>query len=328
MYTELLTHPLRKNKHAQWQQFLCAADLVPDEGVCQTVLVYDNGEIIAAGSRQDNLLKCIAVSPDHQGEGLLATVLTALRQAAFDCGHRHLFLYTKPQNEYLFTSLLFYPVAKTDSVLLMEDQKEGVSSFIRSLPKADCQNAGAVVVNCDPFTSGHRYLIETAAGQCEHLYVFVLSEDRGHFAADDRLKMVQAGTADLTNVSVLPTGPYLISSATFPTYFLKDRDKAPDVHCALDIKIFTSLFAPYFHITHRFVGSEPLSPLTNRYNEALQNSLPHCGIEVHILPRKEQSGTPISASAVRAAWAAGDMDTVRKLVPPTTFDHLLKLQEI
>lgn len=324
MDTEVLT-TLRGRKLDNWKQLLQKTGLVPEGIPEQTVLLWENDALVATGSRQGNILKYLAVDPAHQGEGLLASLLTALRQEAFRQGHRHLFLYTKPENEQLFLPLMFYPVASTDKVLLMEDRPDGVNSFLATL-QADAEGTiGAAVMNCDPFTLGHRYLVETAASECDRLYIFVLSEDRGHFPAADRLAMVQAGTADLPNVTVLTTGPYLISAATFPTYFLKDRDGAEQVQCLLDIAIFCKYFAPHFGIRRRYVGTEPLSPMTSRYNEALMTHLPAAGIEVREISRVEKNDTPVSASAVRAALANGDWETVRTLVPPTTFAHLQKI---
>jgi len=312
-------------KRTLWLDFLAHAGLAPDEDLEQTVLVWDEDTLVATGSRQQNLLKCIAVDVSRQGEGILATVLTALRQEAFRQGHRHLFLYTKPENEYLFSSLFFYKIAKTDHVLLMEDRKNGIREFLDSLPAVKARGTvGAAVMNSNPFTLGHRYLIETAARECDRLYVFVLSEDKSRFCAADRLKMVELGTADLPNVTVLPTGPYLISSATFPTYFLKNRDQAGQAQCLLDIEIFTKYFAPKFSITRRYVGTEPGSVLTNRYNEALKAYLPSHGIAVLELPRMEHSGMPISASTVRKLLDAGDTESLRTLVPQTTWDYLHK----
>ena len=306
-----------------WLQLLQKAGLTPDENWQQTVLIWDGEVLAAAGSRQENLLKCIAVDPMYQGEGLLATVLTALRQEAFRQGHRHLFLYTKPANEYLFRSLMFYPVAKTGDVLLMEDKKEGIAQFLQTLPSAvPGGKVGAAVMNCDPFTLGHQYLIETAAKDCSQLYVFVLSEDKGRFSASDRLEMVKRGTEHLPNVTVLPTGPYLISAATFPTYFLKDRDKAGQAQCLLDIEIFCKYYGPHFGITCRYVGTEPLSELTRQYNEALAESLPQRGIGLHQIDRLTKNGDPVSASAVRAALAAGDRSKMEILLPETTLNYL------
>ena len=325
MDIELLSS-LRGRKRNIWVDFLAETGLEADETVEQTALIWDGEELVATGSRCENILKCIAVAPSRQGEGLLSKVLTVLRQEAFRAGHRHLFLYTKPQNAHLFAPLFFYPVAQTEHVLLMEDQKNGIQNFISNLaPVKQDGCIGAVVMNCDPFTLGHQHLVTCAANACDHLYVFVLSEDKGHFSAEARMEMVKRGTAHIPNVTVLPTGPYLISSATFPTYFLKNRDQADRIQCLLDIQIFGQYFAPAFSVSRRYVGSEPLSELTNRYNETLKENLPAHGIEFIQIPRLEQEGTPISASAVRAALAAGDWETVRKLVPKTTFDYLQAL---
>ena len=318
-----LHSPLRGAKVNIWRDFLAKANLDAQDDALQTVLVWDGEMLIATGSRTGNLLKYIAVDPARQGEGLLAKVLTALRQEAFREGHSQLFLYTKPRNEPLFADLMFYPVAQTGDVLLMEDRRDGIGQFIRQLPaETHSGKVGAAVMNCDPFTLGHQYLVETAAKACDHLYIFVLSEDRGYFSASDRLEMVRRGTAHLNNVTVLPTGPYLISSATFPTYFLKDRDQADRIHCQLDVEIFARHFAPAFSIKTRFVGTEPLSPLTQQYNVILKSQLPSRGIRVEEIPRLTQGNVPVSASAVRAALKAGDLLTVKNLVPQTTFAYL------
>ena len=167
-----------------------------------------------------------------------------------------------------------------------------------------------------------QYLIETAAKDCDHLYVFVLSEDKGHFSAADRLEMVRRGTQHLSNVTVLPSGPYLISSATFPTYFLKNRDQAEQIHCRLDIEIFARYFAPAFSVSTRYVGTEPLSALTSQYNEALKMHLPQHGIEVAEIPRLSIENIPVSASAVRAALENRDLEKLQSLVPHTTFAYI------
>lgn len=309
-----------------WRGLLARVGLEADEAVEETALLWEGGALVAAASRQGEVLKCIAVSPDRQGEGLLPSVLTPLRQGAFQSGIRRLFLYTKPENEALFTPLLFYSVARTDRVLLMEDRRSGIRRFLEGLPAEPAAPGGgavgAAVMNCDPFTAGHRHLISAAAAECRQVYVFVLSEDRGHFSAADRFELVRRGTADISNVMVLPTGPYLISRATFPTYFLKNREQAEEAQCQLDIEIFLRYFVPHFAITRRYVGTEPLSPLTDRYNAALLSALPGRGVEVRLVPRLERRGVPVSASAVRAALAEGDWAAVRALVPRTTFDYL------
>ena len=312
----------------QWSALLAKTGLTPETAPEYTVLVWDGSDLIATGSRDGSLLKYLAVDPARQGEDLTATVLTHLRQEAFAAGCRHLFLYTKPRNRFMLQGLFFYPVAQTKDVLLMEDRKDGLKQFLQDLPRfSEAKTIGAAVMNCDPFTNGHRYLIETAAKDCDRLYVFVLSEDRGHFPAKDRLELVRAGTADLPNVTVLETGPYLISAATFPTYFLPDRDQAGAAQCHLDVEIFGRHLAPTLGITRRYVGTEPLSALTDDYNRTLAARLPEYGIELRQIERLERGGAAISASRVRKLLKTRDLEAIRPLVPPTTYSYLCNIMQ-
>ncbi len=307
----------------KWKKLMDVSGLHDDTCPQRTVLVWDEDELIAAGSRNANILKLLAVSPEHQGEDLLSKIITELRRDAFEEGYHHLFLYTKPSNRFIFSSLFFYPIAETDKVLVMENKRNGISQFLDTLPEKTCEkNVGAIVMNCNPFTLGHQYLIETAAAECDLVYIFVLSEEGDGFSAKDRFEMVKLGTAHLSNVIVLQTGPYLISSATFPTYFLKDRDNADEVLCDIDIEIFVKYFVPRLAITRRYVGTEPLSAMTNTYNDTLRKKLPMADIEFKEIVRKEVGGTPISASAVRALINEGKTEQLKYIVPQTTLNYL------
>ena len=307
----------------QWTELLKKTNLRAEDTPEVTVLVWDGDTLAATGSRSGTLLQYLAVDPAYQGEDLTATVLTQLRQDAFRAGAEHLFLCTKPANRYLLQGLFFYPVAQTRQVLLMEDRQGGLQQFLAAIPRYEgTGTVGALVMNCDPFTLGHRYVIEQAAKDCGHVYVFVLSEDRGHFPAADRLALVRSGTAHLANVTVLPSGPYMISAATFPTYFLPDRDSADAVRCGLDVEIFAGRIAPALGITRRYVGSEPFSAMTEQYNRALKDALPVQGIEVREVPRLCVGGMPVSATTVRACVRERDWEGLRKLVPETTLKYL------
>ena len=135
--------------------------------------------------------------------------------------------------------------------------------------------------------------------------------------------MVKAGTMHLTNVTVLPTGPYLISSATFPSYFIKDRESLTEIQCLLDVEIFARYFAPAFSISARYVGTEPLSPVTEKYNRALAEHLPRHGIEFVEIERAKLDDTVISASLVREYISRGETDALKTLLPQTTLDYLI-----
>ena len=178
---------------------------------------------------------------------------------------------------------------------------------------------GVVVMNCNPFTLGHRYLIEQAAKQVERLYVMVVREDCSLFAYTERKAMVEQGVADIENVNVIDGSDYAISRATFPTYFLKRLDDAADTQMLLDLDLFRRHIAPALGATVRFVGTEPTDQLTRRYNQLMHEALK----DVRETARLEKDGYAVSASRVRKAMEEGDMNTIRQLVPPTTLPYII-----
>ena len=181
------------------------------------------------------------------------------------------------------------------------------------------QPTGCIVMNCNPFTLGHRYLIEQAAKQVEQLYVMVVREDCSLFAYTERKAMVEQGVADVENVNVIDGSDYAISRATFPTYFLKRLDDAADTQMLLDLDLFRRHIAPALGATVRFVGTEPTDQLTRRYNQLMHEALK----DVREINRLEKDGNAVSASRVRKAMEEGDMNTIRQLVPPTTLPYII-----
>ena len=181
------------------------------------------------------------------------------------------------------------------------------------------QSTGCIVMNCNPFTLGHRYLIEQAAKQVERLYVMVVREDCSLFAYTERKAMVEQGVADIENVNVIDGSDYAISRATFPTYFLKRLDDAADTQMLLDLDLFRRHIAPALGATVRFVGTEPTDQLTRRYNQLMHEALK----DVREINRLEKDGNAVSASRVRKAMEEGDMNTIRQLVPPTTLPYII-----
>lgn len=322
-YYEQTGSPFRGGALQELKDFLSRMDLTYDEGIEYTIAIRDSGaRIVACASLQQNVIKCVAVDPSLQGEGITATLMTALKREALERGHRHLFLYTKPENAAQFGGIGFYEIARTDSVLLMENRRSGFASWIESVRSEEAHGTiGAAVMNCNPMTNGHRYLIEQAAAQCDTLYIFIVSEDKSAVPARDRKKIVEEATAHLGNVHVVETGRYLISSATFPDYFIKDKSRSGAVWTQLDIAVFCRA-AQALGITKRFVGTEPFCPTTLAYNAAMELTLPQAGIELVQFPRFEQDGTAISATQVRTLVAQGNWQDTQGLVPEATWRYL------
>jgi len=309
--------PLQRSLKERLQAFLHACGIAYDPCVQFTALLMEEDEILATGSMDGSVIKCVAVSPVHQGEDLTGQIMTVLLQRAAEKGLCRLMLYTKPHNQHLFAAFGFHPVIRTADVLLMENQRAGLEGFLAGLtkPADDRGPVGCIVANANPFTLGHRYLVERAAAECAWLHLFILSEDRGMFPAEKRLQMARAACADLPNVLVHPTGPYMVSSATFPTYFLKDKHHAAEAHCELDVRLFGERIAPALGITRRYVGSEPLCPVTAGYNAHMKALLPEYGVQLIEIERKTDADGPISASRVRMLLAEGNSDALAALLP-------------
>jgi [citrate (pro-3S)-lyase] ligase len=301
------------------------SDLEYENGIDFSVAIFNFcGDIIGTGSLQGNILKCITVSQAYKGEGLSATIITHLITHAFQKGYKHLFLFTVPKNKGMFIDLGFYPIAETADVVLMENVRNGIQIFVQSLERPATKGIiGAVVANCNPFTNGHLYLIETASRCCDVLHVFILSEDKSAFPANIRYELAKEGLSHLSNVVLHQTSDYIISSLTFPSYFIKDKGKVGYINSTLDLTIFAEHFAKELNITKRFVGTEPYCQVTSWYNSQMKTILRDKGIDVIEIPRCKEMNEEISASKVRRLMAIGDYKTIMKLVPSSTYNFII-----
>ena len=293
-----------------------------EDGFDEMFGVYEAGHLVAAGARAGNVLKMLAVEPAYQGGSLLGEIVTSLVNRGLAAGHDSLFVYTKPEYATTFEALNFQLLASQGRVALLE-YGNGLNTWLKSNRGLLVLGLnGAVVMNCNPFTNGHRYLIETAARQVDHLFLFVVREDRSVFPFDVRMRLVQEGVADLGNVIVLDSADYIVSSATFPTYFLKKDDPVARIQMELDVTLFASRIAPFFGITRRFVGTEPNCPLTSSYNATMKRLLPVYGIELIEIERKQSSSGVISASRVRELIAHNELSQLGDYVPESTLAFL------
>lgn len=352
-------NPTTPRQRQRIEAFLKRNGLRFDDMHYYAAVTDDDGEMIAGGGLKGNVIKCVAVDDAHKGEAIANTLISHLIAHANEEGHSNVMLFTKPKNRQLFESLSFRLLAEAPEAVLMETGIGGINNTVEQLKKIkeegevckennqECKkeektnlnittpqhlnpstpqpltlstpHRGVVVMNCNPFTLGHRYLIEQAAKQVERLFVMVVREDCSLFAYAERKAMVEQGVAHLENVTVIDGSEYAISQATFPTYFLKRLDDAADTQMLLDLDLFRRHIAPALGTTIRFVGTEPTDRLTRRYNQLMHEVL----ADVRETARLEKEGNVVSASRVRKAIEQGDMSTIRQLVPPTTLPYII-----
>ena len=323
-----------------------------DANLDYTCGMYDDEmNIIATGSCFGNTLRCLAVSSEHQGEGLMNQIISHLIEVQFERGNTHLFLYTKCSSAKFFGDLGFYEIARIDEqIVFMENRRTGFKNYLKKLEESSAlqlqtltkdtsantatlqsdnalpdtstadRKIAALVMNANPFTLGHQYLVEKAARENDLLHLFIVSEDASLVPFKVRKQLVMEGTAHLDNICYHDSGPYIISNATFPSYFQKDENAVIESHAMLDLTVFTEI-ARTLGINRRYVGEEPTSLVTGIYNNIMSEKLPGNGIECVIVPRKTDGEKAISASTVRQAIKDNDMNTLKKLVPESTLRY-------
>ncbi len=300
-----------------------------------TMALYDaQGRIAATGSCQGQVLKYVVVGPSHRATNASSMVVMHLINLLMKT-HRQVFAYTRPSTARVFEKMGFAEVATAEPLYtLLEFGFRSIRDYLeilrsRKMPAA-MKPAGAAVVNCNPFTLGHQYLIETAAAQCGVVYLFVVEEDRSAFPFVDRWKLVEEGTRHLSNLVLLRGGPYVVSGATFPSYFLQNEaiDLVIRNQAELDVMIFARHIVPALGIDRRYVGTEPFSATTAAYNAAMKKILPARGVQVIEIERKAEGtdadGRPdyISATKIRRAIREDRLDSILGFLPECTRAYL------
>jgi len=311
--------------------FLSSFQLDYENDIDYTVVIRQANKIVATCSKTKDILKAFAVDDSIQGEGITNLLIKSIQDRLFDEGIFHSFIFTKPIYETTFKSFGYKVVAKVDQVILLEYGFNGIDKTLTNLKKLykidTTTPKTALVMNCNPFTLGHRYLIETASKSSKEVLVFIVEEDKSLFPFKTRYELVKKGVEDLKNVTVIPGGKYIISSATFPAYFLREESEFLSAYTKLDATIFAKYFCKEFNITKRMLGEEPYCPVTKKYNDTLEEILNQYDVQVEIIQRKYIS-TPddyISASKVRKLIkleGRSALDHLSNLIPEVTLNFL------
>jgi [citrate (pro-3S)-lyase] ligase len=308
------------------KDFLKTFELQLDDNVDFTIVIRQNEEIKATCSKSKNVFKCFAVSDDLRGEGVAAILMGAVSDKLFEEGIYHSFIFTKVENTGIFTSLGYKLIHQIENVALLESGIYDIKKYLKDIQVEynidTSTKKAALVMNCNPFTLGHRYLIEEASKQSEEVLVFIVEEDKSSFPFNYRYAMVKEGVSHLNNVRVIKGGEYIISQATFPSYFLRKEDVILKAYTTLDASIFGRYFCETLNITKRFIGEEPYCKVTRAYNDSLKEILPIYGVEVIEVKRKAFMEDIISASKVRKLMKEGQISDIEHIVPSSTWEFL------
>lgn len=331
-----------KELNAKINALLKSEGIMRDKNLDYTcAIINENGDVIATGSSFKNTLRCLCVKREYQGEGLLNKIITHLINLQFERGNNHIFIYTKFNAAKFFYDLGFYEIIsdKAANIAFMENKSNGFKNYLKNLINENekfiinknfkPQKSAAIVMNANPFTLGHLYLIERAASENDILNLFIVSEDASEIPFNIRKKLVLSGTAHLKNIIYHDSGDYIISGATFPSYFQRDEESVIKSHAVIDVKIFMKI-ALELGINARYAGEEPFSAATAIYNKTMAENFANSNIKFIILKRKELNGEIISASRVREFIKLGDIIKIKDLVPPATYDYFMsdEAQEI
>ena len=305
-------------------------NLLEENGLKETkanfvIGLYEMDKLLATGAIKDNVIQTVAVEKDRQGEGLMNTLISELYTYGRKKGYTDIFIFSKTENEKIFKSCGFTTVSKTDKWIFLESDKTGLDKWINKYKYLAKKENSCIVMNANPFTLGHHYLVEKALEKLDRngkLLIFVVEQDSSYFDFKTRFKLVNLGLSDIKQnrqIEIIPSGPYILSMATFPTYFTKDKEEAKYACSQLDINLFAQKIAPELNIKQRFVGTEENDLTTACYNKNLFASINY----LVQIPRLELTGTPISASWVRKYYNANNFQEMRNLLPSQNFDYLV-----
>ena len=302
------------------------------EDVDYSMILYNlNDELIGTGSYKGRVLKYVAVAPKFREGAAFAQIVTHLIDIVIQ-KHNHIFVYTKPANLVVFKGLGFTEIATAEPLFsVLEFGYENIKNYqdyLRSIKRdVHVGNIAAIVVNCNPFTMGHKYLIEKACRENRVVYLFVVEENRSSFSFSTRWRLLKEELGYIDNLVMVKGGDYVVSGTIFPAYFLKKEKKSDIAACQaeLDVIAFMRYIVPILNINRRYVGTEMYSPITLAYNKAMIKHLPPNGVELIVIPRITCGAKDnyISAYKVRQAIREDKLDTVIDFLPGSTRRYLL-----
>lgn len=306
--------------------FLAGVGLELDPSLDYLAGVYDSDDrLVGCGGLQGHTIKCLALSEELRGQNVASTLVSHLYSLARSTGAPYVTVFTKPSNREMFRSLGFHLIGEAPEAVMMQSSRKGLDDYVahlRSLPRGE--RNGVIVMNANPLTRGHLYLIEKAASECDCLTVIPVADNPATlFPYGTRRAILLKACSAFPNVTVAEGSEYAVSASTFPSYFIKRKSDVSLTHVTLDLDIFARHLAPALDASVRFVGSEPIDELTAFYNERMHVQLPPLGVEVKEIERLGCCGEAVSASRVRELIDDGELHEAFSLIAPASFPYVL-----
>lgn len=305
--------------------FLDSVNLSFDSEIDSCYVIKEQDSIIACGCLKDNILKMIAVDNSKQSSDLASKIISVLIEECQSKGYKQYFVFTKLQYIDYFYNFGFKKLVSYDNIVLMELGINTFNDFISNIKlKMDNDSIyDCIVMNCNPITKGHLYLIENAYKNNENLIIFLVETDKSEFSFETRYDLVKKACKHLDKLLIIPSGSYIISSLTFPTYFLKELSLKAEYYASIDILLFSKIMSE-LNLRYRYVGNEPIDKATNMYNLKMKEIL---NDKLIMIDRLTYNDEIISASYVRKLLKEKRFDLMKEMLPKTTYDYLRNYYE-
>lgn len=301
--------------------FLNKFSLRLDPNLTKTLYIEnDNNEIIGTISCQDYIIKDLAVDENYQSENLASLLVNEILNYFRLNNIYNYQVFTKPIYKNIFISFGFTTIIETDKVIMLEGGVTKINDKIKEIKNVltnkfgeinENTDLGCVVINGNPITNGHVHLIEQASKNHKLVVLFVVEEDKSDFTFEERFSFAYLSTMRLGNVCVVPSSKYIVSSSTFPSYFLKDENEVTEQYSKIDALIFKEYFMKNLYIKKRYVGTETIQKMVH-YNNVLKQILQE---KLVIIERLSENKEVISASKVRTLLKQNKYDEALNYVP-------------
>lgn len=295
----------------------------------QCVVIYNhNGKIVGTVSAYKNTIKLLAVDSDYQGNNLVNKLVTFIIKEIYNEKYNEIFVFSKTEFSIVFKQLGFFKIYENQVFCFFTNRYDLFQDYLLYLKKEtdSFKNSSAIVMNANPFTNGHLYLLNQALLYSDFVYIILVKEENKLFSYKQRMEMVKLATREIKRVKILEGSNYLLSKKVFPSYFIETEEELIAQQTELDSYIFCNYINPILKVKSRFVGTEPLSFTTNKYNKMMEEFLPKYGINLITVERLTQKNMVVSATRVRKYFIENKLEEIKEIVPESTFNFLKEIK--